>query len=323
MNTQLTYRLFQDDDLPQLLTLWEQETGWGALTAEEWRAWYLKTPYGPCLISVAVDSKTNAVVGQMVMTPSRVVVDGGTVNALRLSAPILHKSLRRVRLRSLDHPIIGLYSAARNAAAEHGYQVVYSLPDHAWLPFFQWLPVFGFADSEYSCMESPLLCGGSDELPSREFALHREPVVAAEYELVWRDAMHNFPVHCGVVRSTEWVRFKNGGHILLALRERTSENTLVGYSATRKDGLIVDILAKTTDLMTIVLAETQRWMSDPAHEVPFPALKAMRTPRLAAALDALGFESVPYDFAFVCESIAPDLPSSAIAPAKWYLTPGD
>lgn len=43
----------------------------------------------------------------------------------------------------------------------------------------------------------------------------------------------------------------------------------------------------------------------------------------AGALEALGFTPLDYDFAFVCTSLDPALPTEAIDPSRWYLTPGD
>ncbi len=36
MSAAITYRPFQEKDLPGLLRLWEEESGWGALTPEQW-----------------------------------------------------------------------------------------------------------------------------------------------------------------------------------------------------------------------------------------------------------------------------------------------
>ena len=54
MTGRLTYRLYQDADLPGLLRLWEG-TKLGALSPELWRQRYVDAPHGPSLISVAVD----------------------------------------------------------------------------------------------------------------------------------------------------------------------------------------------------------------------------------------------------------------------------
>src|SRR4028119_1733778 len=107
----LTYRLYQEDDLPGLLRLWEEETNWGTLTPEMWHQWYGDTPLGSCLVMVAVD-ENEKIAGQEVFIPSRVMVGDQEVRALHLSAPILRKDVRRRSIRRLDHPFVALYEAA-------------------------------------------------------------------------------------------------------------------------------------------------------------------------------------------------------------------
>jgi hypothetical protein len=126
-----------------------------------------------------------------------------------------------------------------------------------------------------------------------------------------------------VLRSPNWLRYKNRGHVALEVRDRR-DNTLVGYTATRrKDGLVVDLLARNPNDLSGVLAATRCWMACPDNHAEFDRLKVMRLPVLSPALDALGFEPIDYQFAFVCDSIDPDLSPSAVAPARWYLSPGD
>ncbi len=53
-------------------------------------------------------------------------------------------------------------------------------------------------------------------------------------------------------------------------------------------------------------------------------LKAMETPALRPALDALGFACAPgFEFGFVCNAVRADVPFDAVAPDRWYLLPTD
>src|SRR5262249_49496711 len=133
MDQNITYRLFEDQDLPGLLALWEEESGWGGMTEELWRKWYLETPNGPCLVAVAI-GEGGEVSGQAVFTPTQVVVGDKEIRALRISAPILRKELRQAALK-LNHPFIGLYLAGASAALKQGYGMLYGLPDQNWVPF--------------------------------------------------------------------------------------------------------------------------------------------------------------------------------------------
>jgi len=203
MQEQLTYRLFEDEDLPGLLRLWE-EAGWGTLTPEQWREWFVDGPQGPSLVTVAIDER-GEVVAQEVFAPSRAVVGGCEVSALRFSAPIVRKGLRGGSLRDNAHPVVGLFKAAEAAATERGFSVVYSLPEHAWLPIFRIAPRFGirpFAQAAYSCAALPLEAAQAPEieLATRGFVARGVTEFGEEYEHLWREAKESFPIDCGVVR---------------------------------------------------------------------------------------------------------------------------
>ncbi len=317
------YRLFQEQDLPSLLRLWE-EAGWGVLTEKQWRAWFVDTPQGPALIVVAVNA-AGEVVAQEVFMPSRIRIGDKVVRALRVSAPILRENLRGESLRRRDHPVIGLYLAAAEAAAELGFSVVYSLPEYGWLPVFRILERFGvprFAKATYGCATLRL-----DDVRS---STAKGPLVArpisefgAEYDQLWACASESFPIGCGVVRDSGWLSFRNGGRIALEVRHER-DGSLVGYTATKKQsGLLADVLARHPEDLTGVIAATHSWMAN-CDEVTrsLTHLKVMKTTALEAAINKLGFDEEDFKFAFTCNTFDPSL-TMEIAPERWYLMPGD
>ena len=91
MTGQLTYRLSQEADAPGLLRLWgENAPGYHS---DARRRWYVdSTPYGPNLAVVAVDENGD-IAGQIILTPSRVLIDEREVRALRLSTVVLRRGL--------------------------------------------------------------------------------------------------------------------------------------------------------------------------------------------------------------------------------------
>ncbi len=330
MSERLTYRLFEERDLPSLLGLWE-EAGWGSLTEKQWREWYLETPYGAALVTVAVDG-TGEVAAQEMFMPSLLKVNGREVRALRFSAPIVRAEMRGRSLRRDEHPMIGLYKAAAEVAAARGFSVVYSMPEYAWLAIFRLAPRFGvrsFAETSYGCaslrFESALDAGvaaGVDEVTSQAVEEFGE-----EYEELWLAAKESFPIECGVVRGRDWLRFRNSGRIAVAVRERAS-GRLVGYTATkRQTGLLADALARTPADLPRVVAATLRWLaSERGARVPeaLTHLKVMLTPAMAGAVEKFESEPVDYRFAFTCNTFdAAALPLEALAPERWYLMPGD
>ena len=334
MSELLTYRLFEERDLPGLLRLWE-EAGWGALTAEQWRGWFVETPNGQALVAVAVDGAGEVVAQEMFM-PSRVAVGGRVVRALRFSAPILNKELRGESLRHAGHPVVELYKAAAREAARQGFGVVYSLPDYAWLPVFRLAERFGmprFAEASYPCVALPLEAEDGAEATARRFDPDGRRLVArpvaefgAEFDELWHMARASFPVECGVVRDAAWLRFRNSGRLAVEVRD-ASDDRLVGYSATkRQTGLLADLLARRPEDLAAVVAASAGWLaSERGRLAPegLTELKAMRTPALARALDSLGFAPTGYRFAFTCNTFDPSLAPDSVAPERWYIMPGD
>lgn len=328
MQEQLTYRLFEDEDLPGLLRLWE-EAGWGTLSPEQWREWFVDGPQGPSLVTVGIDER-GEVVAQEVFAPSRAVVGGREVRALRFSAPIVRERLRGGSLRDSTHPVVGLFKAAEAAATERGFSVIYSMPEHGWLPIFRIATRFGispFAEAAYSCAALSIAAAESAqvELAARGLVACGITEFGEEYEHLWREAKESFPIDCGVVRDTAWLRFRNSGRIAVEVRERTS-GRLVGYSATKNQtGLLADLLARERDELKSVIAATLRWLNDERSALPvgLTHLKVMRTPMLAPAIDALGFTPIDYRFAFTCRTFDPALSLEDVAPERWYILPGD
>ena len=329
MREQLTYRLFEEGDLPGLLRLWE-EAGWGTLAPEQWRAWFVDGPQGPSLVTVGVDGR-GEVAAQEMFAPSRAVMGGREVRALRLSAPIVSERLRGESLNNGAHPVFGLLRVAEAEAAARGFSVVYSLPEHAWLPVFRRLPRFGlrpFAEAAYACASLPLEAARAPEVEraARGFEARGVAEFGDEYDQLWQEARGSFPIDCGVVRDPGWLRFRNSGRIAVEVRERAN-GQLAGYSATkRQTGLLADVLAREPGSLKNVLAATLRWL-DAERPAAVPAqlthLKVMRTPALAPALDALGFETNDYKFAFTCNTCDPALTPDDVAPDRWYILPGD
>jgi hypothetical protein len=317
MIDRLCYRMYREGDLPALLALWER-VGWGAITPEIWRSWFVDTPHGACLIAVALTSE-GEVVGQEMFTPTVLQVGGKEMRALRLSAPILREDIRSASMRSVRHPAIALWLTGSIAAASLGYQVVYALPERAWLPFFSYL--YRFETAEYRCLAaSHGACAGDSRLlarPVQEFG--------SEHEALWESARRRFPIDCGVRHDAVWLRYRLGGS--LAFDVRDERGALVGYSAVKlKNGLLADAVAATPDDLREVLAATLWALADPAARAAAPdlvELKVMETPALAPVLAGLPFVPVDYSFAFVCDVLDPTLPEEELAPARWYLMPGD
>ena len=315
----LAFRLFREYDLPGVLRLWEEESGWGGITPEQWRRWYVDRPDGPCLVMVAEDEE-GRVAGQLVFAPTVVRMEGAEVPAVRVGAPIVDRTRRRRSVRHPEHPATRLYRAGAREAAERGFRLLYALPEHGGLPFFRWLG--GFAEADLGCVAvdaaSAAAAGFAGALQAAP-----APGFGAEYDALWELAMESFPIRCAVDRSAGRLRYRIGGHLVLEARD--GDGALVGYAAIHKrTGLLEDVLARTpAELAPVLAAALACLASVPDGSVPFREVKAMDAPVLRPALEVLGFAPVDYRFAFVCTSLDPSLPAERIDPERWYLTPGD
>jgi hypothetical protein len=323
---QLTYRPFRDEDVPGLLRLWQDDSGWGELTADKWRRWYVETPFEPALVTVAVDSD-GEIVAQEVFTPTRVQLGDQVVSALRLSAPILRQDLRHKTLNRKDHPVIGLFLTAMEAARDQGYGLVYAFPDAGWLRFFRWSARAGlpyFAGTKFPCVEtrlppeSPAL---ASDLRGR-YSARLVSELAGWCEVLWNQARKSFPINCGILRSSEWLNYRVKANLNLLIVDR-DEDSAAGYvSINPKSGLIADIQARRPDLLEPVIATAIDRLCGQTP-VGVDRVKAMQTPYLADALSRLAFRPVDFQFAFVCHSQDPDLPSADDLLKQWYATPAD
>ncbi len=322
MPENLTYRLFQPDDLPGILRLWEEESGWGGISAKQFDDWYINTPYGECLIVVAVDEE-NTIVGQKVFTPSRVCVAGAEKKALRLSAPILKKKFR-ARISNTAHPIVGMFKSGVEAAAEQGFSLIYSFPLTAWLPVVKSIfPQVGIdmknvAAGRIECFALSL------NLFSREKSAYETSVInffSDEYDALWQSAVKNFPLNIAIVRKSDWLNYKFGGHLILEVR---TQKKLVGYAAIKKEtGLIEDALAATPGDLQIVVKEVVKTLSADGDTLPNGEIKLKHSSATASIIENLAFQKIDFKFGFWCFSPDGSIPADDLQLSRWFMMPGD
>jgi hypothetical protein len=173
-------------------------------------------------------------------------------------------------------------------------------------------------------MAAPASAGEADFLVA-----HPAKSFGKQYEALWQSAKDSFPITCGVVRSPDWLRYNSVRYLPLEVID-SRNGLLVGYSVLRtKPPLLCDILARRPASLGPVLAATLNWFAtyqthqDATATDEMGYLNAMETPALSPTLRGLGFTPVDYKFAFVCATLDPSLPIEALAPERWYITPGD
>src|SRR5258708_5922587 len=103
----LCYRLMQPDDLPEVQRLWEEETDWGPFEPV-FRHWHVDNPRAGSFVVVATNEQ-GRVLGQFSFILLSATVQGRTVCAARMFAPILSRALRQAYLGSAaQEPVLGL-----------------------------------------------------------------------------------------------------------------------------------------------------------------------------------------------------------------------
>ncbi len=331
MANNLTFRLFQPDDIAGVLQLWEESSGWGSISEEQFCEWYVETPYGEALLVVALD-EANCVVGQEVFIPSKVYVDGTEKKALRISAPILAKEFRG-EINDGPQTIIEMYRVGIKAAIEKGYSIIYFFPVVSYLPFFRrfssllGLKANQFIATTFDCYALSTLSRLAENLAVEEAV---EVSIATEfneeYDRLWQDAKNEFPINCAVVRSSGWLKWKLGSHCVFEVR-RKEDKELIGYAAIKKKtGLLVDALARTPkDLETVVRTaiETLLESNDLKNHAKIEEIKIMKTDVLASIIEKLGFIRNEFQFGFYCYSLDDTIAMQSLEPSRWYLMPND
>jgi hypothetical protein len=320
----LRCRLYRESDLPGLLHLWESHSDWGPLTAETWNSWYRNTPFGDCIVIVAAN-QDDEIVGQIVFTPSVVRVGADNIRSLRMSAPILSRSMRRMALGA-SHPVPRMYAAGVSEGVAQGFGIVYAFPTHKWLSTWRaWKEadiLMGSAfEREFDCVA--LYPGNPDERRDVNLSVQVTAIddAADEHSALWGKACAQLPIVCGVDRSARWLRYNRGDGI--ALEARLDDGALVGYAVVRRNGLLADFFVAQKSMMPPVLREIVRWFARAraTSSVDADSLKIMNTPEISSATSGLGSVPVDYNFAFVCVAVGRDVPGAAIDPGNWYLTP--
>ena len=324
MTDQLTYRLFEMGDLEGVLRLWAEESGWGAITEEQFNRWY-HTPFGQCLISVAANEK-GEILGQQIFMPSKFYLEGQEMKACRVLAPILSKEIR-TNIRRKNHPFYEMHRVALQTAILEKFSLIYGFPLHSWITVLQLFPKAGLPEmetAEYECWSLPKAKFESFSPSSNEVETFQTSDFSPDFDQLWETAKAGFPIKCSMVRDAERLRWKLGDHLVFATRNKAGN--LIGYVAiNKKTGLIVDMLTISSDKLETVLASTLKALKRFEIEngdLAFGSLGLMKTEPFSSLIDNFGFQKTDFKFAFGCYSIN-GTPTESILPGNWFMMPDD
>ena len=317
----LSYRRYEDRDLKQILGLWENHSGWGAITPKQFHDWHLATPYGPCMMVVAEDDQ-EGVVGQMVFAPSKICVSGAIVKSYRTMAPVVQSSFRGADIKSYDHPAYGMFRFGLEEAKRDGCEIIYFLPSIGWINIVKAFPRFGLPEGStriYDCVSIPLAQGDAPAAGLPDDYYVRAGRFNDEYDALWNDATSSIPISCGVAKYADWLRWKRDRSLLFELRYK-SDHQLRGYIVIKKESsLVKDLLARSVDEMQLVLRSTVQFLRQDSTYASLSELKMMKTPTVIDILGAISHEKVSFRFAFVWFSLI----GQNAGEKEWFIMPDD
>lgn len=329
MAARITYRLFQDGDLAELMRLWAEETDWGSITAEEWSAWFRYSPFGESIIMVAID-QSGVVVGQIMVVLHDVVIDGKRIRAARLIAPILRSDHRMSSMLTLKHPIVEMTKSLVEVAASEGIELIFAIPEYNWFKWFRFmgrfgLPAFPTAEFAHYRISVEEARASLSERPLRTAASSAD-TFGNDFMTLWNEARQELPLSCCTVRTPAWLDFMSERLRILAVRDKQT-GSLVGYSSLHLTKCtLMDILARSREDFTEVLGATLFWLINEYEATPESGLNHLNvldTPLLHPALDDLRFSREKDKYAFAYKSLNSAIPDEAIAPGRWFLALGD
>jgi len=317
LESRLSYRVLESDDLPGLQRLWEEETEWGPLEPV-FRHWYQDNPCPGSFGVVAADDSFIAL---------PVTVNGRTVRAVRTFAPILSQSLRQPYPGQVPlEPILRMYQHGQAQLRERGHSLIFGLPEPRWRGF---LRLFPDARCEtFPLWSLPLPLAGPLSLGDGYSAA---PLTAWDERVdrLW-DSTARF-AGCSVTRDARTLRWKTAGLEVTAIAR---DGTLRGVVASGPKGEkprqweICDLLsADTGESLTATLRAAINLGHAKALEAtgdtPIRQVSVLAAPHLEAALGGLGFRRDAYEFPIVVRRLDETLTDDEIAPERWYLSAND
>ncbi|WP_299289575.1 hypothetical protein [uncultured Mucilaginibacter sp.] len=324
MSAALTYRLYKPADFEAIFRLWDEFSGWGGISEQQFKQWYLETPNGCSIIVVAVNND-NRVVGQTVFIPSKLYAHGRYMNSYRISAPILDNTVRQKDLKfTFAHPAFAMFNYGLTVAKEKGFEVVYFFPAYAWTGVLK--HVSSIVQTTYACFAISLNKPETFIDDPKKVSVKTASAFNEEYDQLWKDCISNFPINYSVIRDAKQLAWKLADEVVFEIRQVETQQ-LKGYIAVKKKtGLIVDMLARTKEDLKENFAVFIRAIHDLNPQkilVEWKEIKGMQSPLFQFVLQNIKFNLPKYNFAFGYISLNGTDHEDLNHPDNWYLMPSD
>jgi hypothetical protein len=309
-------REMQDDDLPHLLRHWE-ETGWGVLPADLWRARHRTGPRGPSHVAVAVD-EAGSVLGHVTVMRTLLNVRGSGVPAARIHGAVFSADYRRrhTPVALPDHPLLHMLLSLVDPLVRDGVAVLYVVPDKRLMPLVRHLP-------EVAQTDFPLWSRTLGPAPALPACHEVVPEVApGAIDALWERCRGDLVCTARDARTLAWKAL----FAPLRVEGIRRDGELVAIVASRPHGdrqwLLEDLLAVDHRARVAAIASVVRAAVVESAAREIRKVGALAAPILEPALTEVGFS--PDDFTFhLLVHRMDDQPVEDLDPRGWYLTPND
>ncbi len=330
---EIFYRMADGNDYDALAAFWNENSGWDVIDGNEWKRRFDSSPYGNSVVSIAIDSGSDKIIGQFVFIPVNAVVNGMEVKACRPYAPIIHESLQTTfgiaSLLTGKHPILNLYKKATKELIRQGVSLIYMVPDPRWARIVKAFPFL--MTHNFPLFSRVLPLDKNYELP--DYISYKE-ISAADKEIdgLWQHARHVYT--SAMIRDSKSLPFKtsHGDYKVIAINNKSEMIGLFAlvYKKNDHQWLICDIVTKdANESLSDTLAaacniiQVKNNMSS-AGEERLNKIGVLATQPIEAIVKKMGFQQENYQFTMVVHILSKNgFDKSNVLPANWYVSAND
>lgn len=321
INEKIIFREYVDSDLGEILDLWEYFSGWGRPDRTEFNNW-LSGPFGKVIIFLATD-KSDKIVGQIFYTPTLIYLGGKEVNAVKISAPIIHEEYRSSAFAESNSLVISLFLEGNKFVKERGYNWLYTLPAYGWIKALKSIHNVGLYPWKIEVF--PCLKILEDEVDDNTYMLQEISRLTNEFNLIWEKFKLNNLNLSYVNRSKEWLDYKWGKELVVGILDPKKE--LIGYFVIKKSsGLILDFLMMEFLDVPLLFKKLKKfhlkWM-DENPSFGRQELKILSNNFLNPFLGQLKTQNVSFHFVLGISSTVSAEEVEKLDNSEWFIFPND
>ncbi len=317
---EFTIREYKDSDLQGVLSLWEHHSGWGRPETKEYEKW-MQTPYGDCVVLVAEHQKEQ-IIGQLILTPTELVIYGKNQRALKMSAPIIHGDFRATNVMNLESLMIQIYLKAYQIVQKKEYDWFYSFPAVGWSKIMGLTHHFGLSPWKTNFFDCYEIIGSKSI--NTEYKLQILNSLPIEIESIWNKFKEIYKNKAFVTRDLKWLNYKWADDLKIGIYN--SAGKLDGYAIIKQNsGLVLDFIMLSSAGIPDVINNLKHLFDNQIKTagISNPALKFMKTSILEKWLGDVIIRPIDFQFVFGLSALKNSDLLDNIKLNDWYVFPND